>query len=113
MTSPTSPLRHTVQVRPGLGLELREAGRGSPVLVLHGGPGPGSLTLLVDHLASDHRVVAPTHPGWDGTARPDDLDCVPTLAPGPARPPGAEGRDGDRHVLRLGRLPGGPGRPRG
>lgn len=80
MTPPTSPLRHTVQVRPGLGLELREAGQGSPVLVLHGGPGPGSLAPLVDHLASDHRVVTPTHPGWDGTVRPDDLDGVPALA---------------------------------
>ncbi|MFI6442835.1 alpha/beta fold hydrolase [Streptomyces sp. NPDC050759] len=80
MTSPTSPLRHTVQVGLGLGLELREAGQGSPVLVLHGGPGPGSLAHMVDHLASDHRVVVPTHPGWDGTVRPDDLDCVPALA---------------------------------
>lgn len=60
---------------------MREAGTGgSPVLVLHGGPGPSSLAALIDHLASDHRVVAPTHPGWDGTVRPDDLDSVPALA---------------------------------
>jgi pimeloyl-ACP methyl ester carboxylesterase len=76
----TVPLRRTLQLRPGLDFELREAGRGSPVLVLHGGPGPDSIAPLVDHLASDHRVVAPTHPGWDGTVRPDDLDCVPALA---------------------------------
>ncbi|MEU5313296.1 alpha/beta hydrolase [Streptomyces sp. NPDC021562] len=25
-------------------------------------------------------MVAPTHAGWDGTVRPDDLDCVPALA---------------------------------
>ncbi|WP_217251548.1 alpha/beta fold hydrolase [Streptomyces sp. AC602_WCS936] len=80
MISPTPPARSSVQVRPGLDLYLHEAGQGSPVLVLHGGPGPGSLTLLVDHLAARHRVLAPTHPGWDGTARPDDLNSVPALA---------------------------------
>ncbi|MFI1753519.1 alpha/beta fold hydrolase [Streptomyces sp. NPDC020571] len=80
MTSPTPPARHTVQVRAGLDLRLHEAGQGNPVLVLHGGPGPGSLSPLVGHLAARHRVLAPTHPGWDGTARPDDLDSVPALA---------------------------------
>ncbi|MET8612911.1 alpha/beta fold hydrolase [Streptomyces misionensis] len=73
--------QRTIPVRPGLDLEVREAGTsGSPVLVLHGGPGPSSITPLIDHLAPDHRVVAPTHPGWEGTVRPDDLDCVPALS---------------------------------
>ncbi|MDN3054416.1 MULTISPECIES: alpha/beta fold hydrolase [Streptomyces] len=77
----TAPLQRAIPVRPGLDLEVREAGTsGSPVLVLHGGPGPSSITPLIDHLAPDHRVVAPTHPGWEGTVRPDDLDCVPALA---------------------------------
>jgi pimeloyl-ACP methyl ester carboxylesterase len=49
-------------------------------LVLHGGPGPGSVTPLVDHLARDHHVYAPTHPGWDDTIRPAELDSVPALA---------------------------------
>ncbi|MEV8129452.1 alpha/beta hydrolase [Streptomyces sp. NPDC085944] len=80
MTSPTPPDRRTVQVGPGRDLYLHETGQGSPVLVLHGGPGPGSLIPLVDHLAARHRVLAPTHPGWDGTTRPDDLDSVPALA---------------------------------
>ncbi|ALO97207.1 alpha/beta hydrolase [Streptomyces sp. IBSBF 2953] len=77
----TAPHQRTIPARPGLDLEVREAGTGgSPVLVLHGGAGPASIAPLVDHLASDHRVVAPTHPGWDGTVRPDDLDSVPALA---------------------------------
>ncbi|MFF4401678.1 alpha/beta fold hydrolase [Streptomyces sp. NPDC001480] len=60
---------------------MREAGTGSsPVLVLHGGPGPASINPLIDHLAPDHRMVAPTHPGWEGTMRPDDLDSVSALA---------------------------------
>ncbi|WP_055557168.1 alpha/beta fold hydrolase [Streptomyces sp. NBRC 110028] len=77
----TAPPQRTIPVRPGLDLDVREAGTsGSPVLVLHGGPGPSSISPLVDHLAPEHRVVAPTHPGWEGTVRPDDLDCVPALA---------------------------------
>ncbi|MFF0630126.1 alpha/beta fold hydrolase [Streptomyces sp. NPDC004296] len=77
----TVPLQRTVPVRPGLDLEVREAGTsGSPVLVLHGGPGPSSITPVIDHLAPGHRVVAPTHPGWNATVRPDDLDSVPALA---------------------------------
>ncbi|MGW3209800.1 alpha/beta fold hydrolase [Streptomyces sp. NPDC001135] len=77
----TASLQRAIPVRPGLDLEVREAGTsGSPVLVLHGGPGPSSITPLIDHLAPDHRVVTPTHPGWEGTVRPDDLDCVPALA---------------------------------
>ncbi|MFH8403830.1 alpha/beta fold hydrolase [Streptomyces sp. NPDC018019] len=73
-------VRRTLPIRPGLDLELRDAGQGSPVLVLHGGPGPGSIAPLVDHLAPHHRVLVPTHPGWDGTVRPGDLDSVPALA---------------------------------
>ncbi|MER5975015.1 alpha/beta hydrolase [Streptomyces sp. NPDC001857] len=77
----TASLQRTISVRPGLDLEMREAGSGGgPVLVLHGGAGPSSIASLTDHLAPDHRVVAPTHPGWEGTVRPDDLDCVPALA---------------------------------
>ncbi|MFC9931816.1 alpha/beta fold hydrolase [Streptomyces sp. NPDC127190] len=77
----TAVHQRTIPVRPGLDLDVREAGTsGSPVLVLHGGPGPSSISPLTDHLASAHRVVAPTHPGWEGTVRPDDLDSVPALA---------------------------------
>ncbi|KDN23734.1 alpha/beta fold hydrolase [Amycolatopsis rifamycinica] len=77
----TTPLRRTIPLRRGLDLDLREAGTGgSPVLVLHGGPGPAGITPLIEHLAADRRVVAPTHPGWEGTARPDELDSVPALA---------------------------------
>ncbi|WP_411129119.1 alpha/beta fold hydrolase [Streptomyces sp. x-19] len=77
----TASPQRTIPVRPGLDLDVREAGtRGGQVLVLHGGPGPSSISPLIGHLAPDHRVVAPTHPGWEGTVRPDDLDSVPALA---------------------------------
>ncbi|CAL9529619.1 alpha/beta fold hydrolase [Streptomyces sp. enrichment culture] len=76
----TTSVPRTVTVRFDLDLTVREAGEGGPVLVLHGAPGPDSITPLVDHLAAGHRVQAPTHPGWAGTARPDALDSVAALS---------------------------------
>lgn len=70
----------TISIRPGLDLDVRVGGEGRPLLLLHGGPGPASVAALGEHLASHHRVVAPTHPGWEGTERPDELDSVPALA---------------------------------
>jgi pimeloyl-ACP methyl ester carboxylesterase len=49
-------------------------------LVLHGGGGPQTVGPIVAHLASTMHVVAPTHPGWNGTARPDDIASVADLA---------------------------------
>lgn len=64
----------------GLSLTVAEAGEGRSVLVLHGGAGPASVAGIVDHFAATHQVLAPTHPGWDGTARPDWLSGVDDLA---------------------------------
>jgi pimeloyl-ACP methyl ester carboxylesterase len=51
-------------------------------LVLHGGGGPRTVAPLVGHLAATMHVLAPTHPGWDGTARPDHITSVAQLAAG-------------------------------
>ena len=55
---------------------------GQPFLLLHGGAGPQSVTGFAEKFAAAHqvRVLAPTHPGFGGTARPADLDSVPGLA---------------------------------
>jgi pimeloyl-ACP methyl ester carboxylesterase len=62
--------------------EAREADDlAAPVaLVLHGGGGPQTVSPIVAHLASSLRAHAPTHPGWNGTPRPDDIDSVAALA---------------------------------
>ncbi|GAA3232343.1 alpha/beta fold hydrolase [Dactylosporangium siamense] len=60
--------------------DVREAGHGSPVLLLHGAAGPDSVDTLFTHLAGGHRVIAPVHPGFGDTTRPDDLDSVAKLA---------------------------------
>jgi pimeloyl-ACP methyl ester carboxylesterase len=49
-------------------------------LVLHGGGGPRTVAPIVGHLAATWHVLAPTHPGWDGTALPDGLSSVAQLA---------------------------------
>jgi pimeloyl-ACP methyl ester carboxylesterase len=63
-----------------LKLTFREAGQGESVLVLHGGAGPASVTPIVARLARTHHVLAPTHPGWDSTVRPNRLSTVAQLA---------------------------------
>jgi pimeloyl-ACP methyl ester carboxylesterase len=61
---------------------VAEYGAGQPYLLLHGGAGPQSVTGFADLLATSLgvRVLAPTHPGFGGTARPDNLAGIPGLA---------------------------------
>ncbi len=75
MTAQHSPLPH-----PEVPLTMAEAGAGRPALVLHGGRGPASVAEEVAHLAADHRVLTPTHPGFQGTPRPDWFAGVDRLA---------------------------------
>jgi pimeloyl-ACP methyl ester carboxylesterase len=59
-----------------------ERGQGRPVLLLHGGAGPQSVTAFADLLAGEAgvRVLVPTHPGFGGTERPAALDSARRLA---------------------------------
>ncbi|TQS44786.1 alpha/beta fold hydrolase [Cryptosporangium phraense] len=59
-----------------------ERGAGRPILLLHGGAGPFSVTGYAERLAAElpARVITPTHPGFDGTPRPDDLTTIGGLA---------------------------------
>jgi pimeloyl-ACP methyl ester carboxylesterase/quercetin dioxygenase-like cupin family protein len=62
-------------------LTLTDRGQGRTVLLLHGGAGPQSVNGFADLLAADGaRVIAPVHPGFDGTPRPEELTSVPGLA---------------------------------
>ncbi|MGI5455198.1 alpha/beta fold hydrolase [Streptomyces sp. CA-249302] len=52
-----------------------------PVLVLHGGGGPATVAGLARHLSETGAdVIAPVHPGWDGTPRPDWCTGIDDLA---------------------------------
>jgi len=70
----------TVALYPDLSLTLTDEGRGRPVLVLHGGGGPATVAGLAAHLAGTARAITPTHPGWDGAARPDWFTGIDDLA---------------------------------
>ncbi len=63
-------------------LTIEEFGQGLPFLVLHGGAGPASVLPFASRLAQQHpaRVIVPTHPGFNGTPRPDDVSDVAALA---------------------------------
>ena len=74
--------RRRVVLASGVVVELAEGGRESSptVLALHGQDGPASMAATIDHLRITHHVIAPTHPGWDGTERAGSLNSVAALA---------------------------------
>ncbi|MDX6309523.1 MAG: hypothetical protein QOI06_2569 [Nocardioidaceae bacterium] len=63
-------------------LRLADRDRTQPYLLLHGGAGPASVIAFGDLLAARDftRVLVPTHPGFDGTSRPDSVSTVRDLA---------------------------------
>jgi pimeloyl-ACP methyl ester carboxylesterase len=61
-------------------MDIFEAGTGRNILILHGGGGPRTVANLAAHLAETAHVLAPTHPGWNGTPRPPALDSIAAFA---------------------------------
>jgi pimeloyl-ACP methyl ester carboxylesterase len=63
-------------------LTFTERGSGEPVLLLHGGAGPVSVAAWAELLARTRpaRVITPTHPGFNGTPRPEALTTIAGLA---------------------------------
>ncbi len=70
----------TMDVQPDLSIRLSEAGSGTAALVLHGGGGPATDEPIATHLAETYRALTPTHPGWNGSARPAWLTRIEDLA---------------------------------
>src|SRR5260370_12839750 len=64
----------------GVELEIFERGRGAPMLYLQGGGGIGLDLPFIDLLASERRIVAPSHPGFGKSSLPDWLDSVDDIA---------------------------------
>lgn len=61
-------------------LDVRTTGSGPTALVLHGAEGIQADAAFVDALAERFTVVAPTHPGFGLSPRPDWCDSVDDLA---------------------------------
>lgn len=63
----------------GVDVEVVRKGSGPPLLLLHGGGGPLAGEPFADRLAERFEIVAPTHPGFNGTKIPDHFDGMPDL----------------------------------
>jgi pimeloyl-ACP methyl ester carboxylesterase len=77
--------RRTITLGSGLEVTIRERGdaaeaKGTAALVLHGGAGPRTITGLAVALAEHGYVITPTHPGFNGTPRPEWADTIGDLA---------------------------------
>jgi pimeloyl-ACP methyl ester carboxylesterase len=75
-----APTTHTDSLRPDLQITLTEAGAGRPAMILHGGGGPFTVGPIADHLAGTLHTITPTHPGWNGTARPEWFTGIDDVA---------------------------------
>src|SRR5580704_4197365 len=59
---------------------IDQHGDGRPVLLLHGGGGPPSMGPLPSALSKDFEVIAPVHPGFAGTPRPEWYNGIVDIA---------------------------------
>lgn len=69
-----------IAVGPDLLIDVYDQGSGDTVLVLHGVEGVPSNIDFLTELGREHRVIAPSHPGFDRSPVPDWMDSVEDLA---------------------------------
>ena len=63
----------------GIELPVVRRGSGPPLLLLHGGGGPQDSLPFFHNLAMHFDVIAPVHPGFDGSPIPDHFDGMEDL----------------------------------
>jgi len=61
-------------------VECVEKGQGRPLLFLHPGIGLDPKAPVLDRLAEHARVIAPSHPGFGGSAQPRSFTTIDDLA---------------------------------
>jgi len=64
----------------GLKLELVVKGQGAPLLLLHGMDGVEGCARIIDLLARDFTVYAPSHPGFGASELPRAFSTIDDLA---------------------------------
>jgi pimeloyl-ACP methyl ester carboxylesterase len=84
MSAPTAtPATRTINLPTGVPITFTEYGdktEGRAVLMLHGGAGPRTMAGFSAAVSQHVHVITPTHPGFDGTPRPEGLDTIAELA---------------------------------
>ena len=80
-TLPTSIKTRRESFADGLTVRFDEQGNnGRPMLILHGGGGPQTVTGLAAALSNYAHIFMPTHPGFAGEPRPAWFDSIDDLA---------------------------------
>ncbi len=64
----------------GVRIELIERGSGRPLLFLHPGIGISATAPVLDRLAEQARVIAPSHPGFGASEQPPEFNSIDDLA---------------------------------
>jgi pimeloyl-ACP methyl ester carboxylesterase len=77
---PSPPRTRRESFADGLTVRIDERGSGRPILVLHGGGGPQTVSGVASALSTRAHVLVPTHPGFAGEPRPEWFDSVDDLA---------------------------------
>jgi pimeloyl-ACP methyl ester carboxylesterase len=65
-----------VAANPLAELDVVRVGRGVPLLLLHGPTTVAAELPFMAALSRDAEIIAPSHPGFGGSARPDQLDSM-------------------------------------
>ena len=78
--SPFTPQTRIESFADGLTVRIDERGSGRPILVLHGGGGPQSVSGFAAALAERAYVLSPIHPGFGGEPRPEWFNSIDDLA---------------------------------
>ncbi|MEE2996700.1 MAG: alpha/beta hydrolase [Pseudomonadota bacterium] len=63
----------------GLDINVVRKGSGKPLLLLHGGGGPIAQMPFADRLAERYEIIAPTHPGFNGSKIPKHFTRIDDL----------------------------------
>ena len=63
----------------GQEIDVVRKGSGQPILLLHGGGGPIAAMPFADKLAETFEIIAPTHPGFNGSKIPDHFNRIDDL----------------------------------
>ncbi|MDQ2713464.1 MAG: alpha/beta hydrolase [Chloroflexota bacterium] len=80
-TSPSpGPSYQVESFADGLTVRIDERGSGRPILLLHGGGGPQTVSGLAEALSTHAHVLTPIHPGFGGQPRPEWFDSIDDLA---------------------------------
>lgn len=74
-TAQSGPGGNSLQVR-DIALEVVRRGAGPPLLVLHGLNSPDPTAPWLDLVAVGGEVIAPSHPGFGASPRPDGFEAV-------------------------------------